>query len=286
MMSDFWTRWPARCLAAGMLLAATAAGVGIAAAIPAQASSPRLSPHSSTIAKETVTPNSNLASGQQVTVSISGYPPNTPVGLVECDERVVTTGNKGFCNSKNYSKLVTGASGAGSGTFTVYSGSNFTSDNGQGVCNKTNACYVVGDTYTLPSNDSTVSLGQVSFSGATVPGSGTSTSPTGTTTTTTTPATNTAVVHVHPSHATVRAGQRAQVEVTVWGAINVAAPTGSVTLLKGARTLASATLSPADTASLSAKLPAGRYRLTVRYSGDANYATASSVLSVTVRRHR
>jgi hypothetical protein len=79
-------------------------------------------------------------------------------------------------------------------------------------------------------------------------------------------------------------GSASSVNVTVAGASGT--PTGSVTVKEGATTLGTGTLAPGGTASvaLPATLSAGAHALTVVYSGDGIYNTATGNVTATVNK--
>jgi Zn-dependent metalloprotease len=91
-------------------------------------------------------------------------------------------------------------------------------------------------------------------------------------------ATTLAAVHVPEP---VGFGQVHAVKVTATGAAE--APTGLVTVTEGATTLGTATLvAGAASIALSSAMPAGVHHLSVSYSGNDNYAVASTTLDATV----
>jgi hypothetical protein len=79
-------------------------------------------------------------------------------------------------------------------------------------------------------------------------------------------------------------GSASSVNVTVAGGSGT--PTGTVTVKEGATTLGTGTLSGGGTASvaLPATLSAGTHSLTIEYSGDATYATASGSVTAHVNK--
>jgi hypothetical protein len=86
--------------------------------------------------------------------------------------------------------------------------------------------------------------------------------------------------------ATVRAGVRPQVRVTVSAPAGVA-PTGTVKLVRGSTVLSTVTLTAAQGGKVTVTIPAqlvGRHTITARYSGDSSLLSASKSATLTVSK--
>jgi subtilase family serine protease len=94
----------------------------------------------------------------------------------------------------------------------------------------------------------------------------------------------TATVTVTPASSSITAAQSLSVTVTVAGSAGLLAPTGTVTLTGGGYTSSAGTLSNGTyTFTIPAgSLAVGTEALTVTYSGDTNYATATGTATVVV----
>ncbi len=87
-----------------------------------------------------------------------------------------------------------------------------------------------------------------------------------------------------PSASSITTAEPLSVTLSVSGASNAPAPTGSVTLISGNYTSAPTSLvsGNASISIFAGALPAGSDTITAAYSGDANYVTASFTVPVTV----
>lgn len=211
----------------------------------------------------TVTPDDHLSSGDLVTVTVTGFPADTPVVAVQCDQRVLTTADSGYCNTTILGVLVTGDDGTGSAVFPVTSGALYSSANAKGTCDAQHPCVIA-----LQSQGSnapvTAAVAGIWF-GA-----------------------DSATV-ARPARRTVRAGQSAEVTVTAASAAVVdravdGAPTGMVVVREGHKRLGRAELSGSGDAVLEITLDRGRHRITARYGGDRNYLPSADHVTVVVRK--
>jgi hypothetical protein len=204
------------------------------------------------------TPDTHLQSGAQISVSISGFPANATVAGVQCDQRVVTTQDQGYCNSKNPLFLTTDASGKATGTFTVASGPAFASTNGKGVCDALHSCYIA--LTTLSSQPATVAVATLAFG-----------SP--------------SKIRISaPRTANAGSPLRLTVRVGTPGAGN--GVTGTVTVRQGSHRLAMMRLASSGKLVFHLKLEPGRHKLGISYSGDANSLPSSASVTVKVKARR
>lgn len=202
-------------------------------------------------------PNAHLMSNQEITVTLGGFPPNTAVYGVQCDQRVLTTGDTGYCDVSNVAVLQTDDNGAGTGTFTVHSGADYASANGQGVCDAQNSCDLAFSTQGQQPEE-TQAVAPIEFGAATTTNAG-------------------------PAHRTATQGKALKLAVTVSSEAE-GTPTGTVVVKDGSKTLATKPLSSEGTARVRVKLAPGKHKLKVRYSGDPSFTGSRDAVTVTVKR--
>jgi hypothetical protein len=89
----------------------------------------------------TVTPSTNLVDGRLVSVSISGFPANTSIGVVEC---VLGAVNANGCDLRTLRYVTTNANGHVLAPFIV--GAKLSTANGPGDC-RTTACSIGAGTF-------------------------------------------------------------------------------------------------------------------------------------------
>ncbi len=237
-------------------LVALGAVLGLAIA-PAQANG---------LGSATATPSTKLQSGQSIAVSIAGFPAGATVGGVQCDTRVVTAGDQGYCNTTNAVVLTTGPDGKASGTFTVTSGSAFVSANKKGICDDKHSCYLAFATVGLPQETDAVALLQFVAGSVATPTPG---------------AKSASTTNAGPAHRTIKAKKQLKLTVHVrWTGV----PTGAVTLSQGKHKLATKKLPASGKVVFSRKLSRGKHKLTIRYSGDATHSASSDSVIVKVKR--
>jgi uncharacterized protein YceK len=94
----------------------------------------------------TVTPDKGLASGQTVTVKVTGFLPNSAVGVSQC-VAVVTSDN--YCDTNTDNTFHTDASGAYTGTI-VLTNPIKTTQNGTVTCNSTGNCSIGASNFAAP----------------------------------------------------------------------------------------------------------------------------------------
>lgn len=70
----------------------------------------------------TVSPSSGLANGASVNVTFSGFPANASLFILECNATAATSPGATHCDLGTAKPVTANASGAGSGTFTVKTG--------------------------------------------------------------------------------------------------------------------------------------------------------------------
>ncbi len=149
----------------------------------------------------TVTPNTDLANGQTVQLSGTGFPPSsTTLVALECNKNGTTVID---CDINNLSPVTVDASGNLTGTFTVKTGTIGSTTCGTSAADASNCAVIIGDssTYTLEAN------AVITFaSGST----GTTTTTTQPTTTTTQPTTGPRRLKVAPS-TNLRNGQSVKI---------------------------------------------------------------------------
>lgn len=99
------------------ILGPTAAVGGAAAAVILMAGPALAAP------SVTITPASGLTNGQQVTVKVTGYPANmSGLFVVECNGKAAADPGTAHCDTTNLGTMTTDASGSGSTTFKVKTG--------------------------------------------------------------------------------------------------------------------------------------------------------------------
>lgn len=201
------------------------------------------------------TPPDHLASGQVIEVTVGGFPANATVYGVQCDQRVVSTGDNAYCDTTNVAVVSTGADGSGTATSTVKAGEDFTAANGQGVCDATSSCQLAFQhTY---GTDTTVAVTLMDFGTRTF--------------------TLAEVAGSRP-----RAGKSIGIDVLVL-ARSQDVPSGSVTLRDGKDELSTGEVPASGELTLQATLPRGRHLLKVVYGGDADFTASSDRVVVRVR---
>ena len=201
------------------------------------------------------TPSDHLVSGQVIEVTVGGFPANATVFGVQCDQRVVSTGDNSYCDTTNVAVVSTGVDGSGTATFTVKAGEDFASANGQGVCDATSPCQLAFKHN--DGTDTTVALAPVAFGTRTY--------------------TLAEVADPRP-----RAGKPIGIDVLVL-ARSQDVPSGSVTVREGKDELATREVPASGELSLQATLPRGRHLLKVVYGGDADFTTSRDRVVVRVR---
>lgn len=206
----------------------------------------------------TVTPADHLRDGDTVTVSFSGFPAESFVVAVQCDQRVLSSGDDTYCDAENFAYVVADENGAGTMEFTVHAGDGFTSANGEGVCDALNPCYVAVTTQGLP--EATNAIAPLAFGSATTTEAG-------------------------PAKRTVKQGKQLKLAVTVGSDVE-GVPTGSVVVKEGKKTVATTSLSDSGAAEFNLRLTPGKHTLKVRYTGDAAYLASADSVAVTVKPKR
>lgn len=237
-----------RRMAAGMAAGAailTVVAVG-AAWTPARAAG---------VGTAVATPDNHLKDGDVVSVALGGFPANTMVVGVECDEQLLATGDNGYCDITNVAIVTTDADGAANATITVHSGSAFTSTNGQGKCDAQTPCVIAFTTPTLP--DATNAVAPIAFGSTTHTDAGSATR-------------------------TVKAGKAVTFTVTV-SSDTEGVPTGSISVRDGKNELTTKTLAESGEVTVKVKLAPGKHKIKVHYSGDTAYLGSSDSVAVTVR---
>ncbi len=93
----------------------------------------------------TVTPASNLANNQKVTVTLSGFTANKSLFIAQCTVAAATAQNVGGCDAGTLVQVTPNASGQASATVTVHSGKSFVnySSAEKGTCDVHSPCDIV-----------------------------------------------------------------------------------------------------------------------------------------------
>ena len=232
-----------------------AAGVVIATALAGASWSPAEAKATGTA---TVTPSDHLVDGESVDVALSGFPAGAMVVGVQCDERILSTGDNTYCNLGNIAFLTPDENGNATTTFTVNAGAGFTSANGTGVCDAQHPCVLAFSTQGQP--EATNAVASIAFGSTTTTDAG-------------------------PAKRTVKAGQKVKLAVTVGSEVE-GMPTGSVVVKDGTTELAAKSLSDSGEVSFNLRLTPGQHKLKVRYTGDAAYLASSDAVAVTVKPKR
>lgn len=235
-------------------LAAGSATVALAAALLGWSAA---SAEADNLGTATVTPADHLRDGDTVSVSFSGFPADSFVVAVQCDQRVVS-GDNAYCDAENFAYTMADENGAGTMEFTVHAGEGFTSANGEGVCDALNPCYMAVTTQGLP--EATNAIAPLTFGSATTTEAG-------------------------PAKRTVKQGKKLALAVTV-GSEAEGVPTGSVIVKDGKKTVATKSLSDSGAAAFKLRLTPGKHTLKVRYSGDTAYLASTDSVAVTVKPKR
>lgn len=251
MNHDNSGRGRARRLAIGVAVSAamSSALLGVFVGGPAQARA---------LGNATVTPADHLKHGDTVSVSFTDFPAGAVVVAVQCDERVVSSGDDAYCDSENFGFVVADENGAGTFDFTVHAGEGFASTNGEGVCDALHPCYLAVTTPGLP--DPTNAIASLAFGSSTTTEAG-------------------------PAKRSVKQGKKLKLAVSVTSAAE-GFPTGSVVVKDGKKTVATASLSDSGAAAFKLRLTPGKHKLKVRYTGDAAYLASSDTVAVTVKPKR
>ncbi len=240
-----------RRLVAAVVAVAAAATMAVVAATtvaPAQAS---------TFGTATATPDSHLKSGDAISISIADFPAGSTVVGVECDAKILASGDNGYCDVANVAVIpAVGADGKATTSFTVKAGADFASTNGKGVCDAQHPCYIALSTQGLP--ETTQAVLMLEFGSASKTDAG-------------------------PAVLKVKAGKEVKLTVKVTSA-TAGVRTGTVTLTDGKKKLASKKLPASGKVVFSRKFAAGTHKLKVAYSGDASYLASSDKVTVTAKK--
>jgi len=131
------------------------AAVGGAAAAVILMAGPALAAPSAT-----VSPNTGLKNGDKVTVSVKGYPASqSGLLIVECNPTALKSPGAAHCDITNLGSMTIDASGNGTATFTVKTGTI-----GDGACNPGDTCAIA---VSNASGDPTLTAGApITFAGA------------------------------------------------------------------------------------------------------------------------
>lgn len=208
------------------------------------------------IGSATAAPNEFLESGDQITVSVSGFPANVMVFGVQCDQRVVTSGDNTYCDTTNVAVVMTDGTGSGSASFTVTAGDDFASANEKGVCNAKKPCEMAfqhaGET------DTTVALASIYF---------------GTETTTS----------VETSRALYKPGQTAYLRIAVTHEGD-GVPTGTVIVRDNGRIVKTREITASGNLRVAVPIDKpGPHRLAARYAGDTAFVASGGQVKVTAK---
>jgi hypothetical protein len=233
--------------------------LGVLAAVLCAATATPVAASAAT-ATASATPSTNLHSGDVVTISVTGFPANSAVSGVQCDERVLT-GNAGYCDIANVAIIMTDAAGAGSAQFTVKAAADFVSANGKGVCDARHACELA--LQSQGGGSPSVALVGLSFaaqSDSTLPS-------------TVYPCcTKTKTAVASPKKKYV-ARSAARIKVTVTEK-SEGTPTGRVVVKDNGKVIARVSLPASGRVKVTRKLSKGVHKITARYSGDAVFAAS------------
>lgn len=243
-------------------MSAVAAGSLIAAS-SAPAAAARANPNFTIVTGGVVvTPATNLANGQKVSLSIKGFSGDTTLFAAECSAAVASKQSFAYCD-KRFITLKNVKGGKATASFTVRGGTGFEPTNPTAKCGfGVPQCLIVVA-------DSTVvtSINKVAFAGLTFKDSR--------------PATKTKVT----SKKTVKVHKSLTIKVATTHAKGTAKPTGTVTIRDNGKKIASH--KEATTGKLTFKhkfKKAGKQHIKVTYSGDKNYKPSSAKETVTVKK--
>lgn len=202
----------------------------------------------------TAAPATGLSSGDSVAVQLTGFAPDSPVYGVQCDERVLATGDSAFCDSEHVAVLVPDATGAATGDVVVRAVDDFTSANGQGICDATAACVLAFQQPTEAGALATVA--PISFGARTW-----------------------SLVEAPSTSRT----KKVELDVTVL-ARSRTVPTGTVQVLERGELVEEAVLDAAGQSQVVLPLRRGIHRLEVRYGGDRVFLPSAGDLRIRVAR--
>jgi len=243
-------------------LAAVAAPLALAA-VPLTASPAAATPSSG---PATVTPDTHLVNGEKVTVTASGWAPNTLVHATQCGLSA-GAGNANACDQTpaDLSGGETNSSGSVTLTFTVHTGKNFhhpsdDADAATDKCDPKHQCLIIVADGTSASTATHGAIGEISF------GAKTKTS-------------------LKASKKSVKAHKSVSLTAKTTGEKDGNVITGKVKFKDNGKTFATKTLPASGKVTVKRKLSkVGKHKLTVTYLGDSNYVTSTHKVTVKVKK--
>jgi len=254
-------------------LAILTSGLAVAGtAVSASASTPHAvrAPNVTIIGVATVSPKDNLVDGQQVNVSVSGFPAvdaGQPMYVFQCSQTAVSQQDQAYCDTNladvhnvTFDATTTNGKATGSTTFNVLEGASFKPTKAA-KCDHFHGCYIV----VSDSNDPTtanVEFGAITFADSRAKSQ----------------------TKVQLPKSLPKAGKTLKFKVGVVG-IGTATAKGKVKITDNGKTVKKAKVPSSGLIKVTEKhIAKGKHKVTASYGGDKNYQPSKDKASFKIKK--